>query len=498
MNTRSTTRGLGLLTAIAAVAALTAPVAFAAPATAAAPAAAKKAKGKSRDDFNGDGYQDLAVAAPRATVDGQERAGYVAVLYGSKSGLKTSGKQVLRQGRGGIPGVPQESDEFGGTLASADLDRDGYADLVIGAVGDGYQPDPGAAGELTVVWGSAKGLGRGKTPAGTTRGSAEKGSTTRLVAGDFNGDGKPDLAAANWNSGLTVLHGPFDAAAKPARKTYVPAADQEINRSSFALAAGDVNKDGRTDILGIAETSDVERPGVLFWKGTTKGPAASEIVKDSKGKPLVGMSVAVGDVNKDGFQDVLVGNSASGDLDPKRRGGTVTYLPGSAKGVSGAKSSVFHLDTPGIPGGPKDDGGFGASVAVGDLDGDKYGDTVIGVPRRYADGRVESGSVVVLRGTRSGPTAAKAKEFTQNTPGVPGSSETRDYFGSHTKPFDADGDGRNELAVSATGENKGAGEVWVLPATASGPTGKGSLTVNPTMLGVNPDVWGKFGSSYTR
>ncbi|GGZ25413.1 hypothetical protein GCM10010387_18680 [Streptomyces inusitatus] len=501
MNTRSTTRGLGLLTAIAAVAALTAPVAFAAPASAptekaASAAAAKKAKGKSRDDFNGDGYQDLAVAAPNATVDGQQRAGYVAVLYGSKSGLKTSGKQVLRQGKGGIPGVVEKGDEFGGTLASADLDRDGYADLVIGATRDNLHPAPGTADDLTVVWGSAKGLGRGATPAGTTGGSPE-GMGSVLVAGDFNGDGRPDLAGGSGRKGdLTVWHGPFSKNGTPAGKTRVRSNNTRDVRY-IALETGDVNKDGRTDILGLHENDDPYSSELVHWKGTAKGPAAPQAVKDSKGKSVYGRSLDVGDVNKDGFRDVVVGNIYSGHIRKGIKGGTVTYLPGSAKGVSGAKGSVFHLDSPGIPGSPEDDGDFGSAVSVGDLDGDSYGDIVIGVSERYADIRVGSGSVVALRGTKSGPTATKAKEFTQNTPGMPGTSETRDHFGSHTKLFDADGDGRSELAVTAIGENKGAGELWVLPATASGPTGKGSLTVNPAMLGMNPGISDRFGSSYT-
>lgn len=93
-----------LRTGLAVVMAVTGAVALPASQASAggAPAAAER-----HDDFNGDGYSDLAVAAPEATVDGKTKAGYVAVVYGSATGLKTSSKKVISQNTPASPTPPR-------------------------------------------------------------------------------------------------------------------------------------------------------------------------------------------------------------------------------------------------------------------------------------------------------------------------------------------------------------------------------------------------------
>lgn len=101
-------------------------------------------------DFNGDGYQDLAVADPSAAVSGKDLAGAVVVFYGSANGISADRRKVITQATSGIPGTPEWGDAFGEALATADLDLDGYADLLIGdpseAIGtdrDSRQPHRG-------------------------------------------------------------------------------------------------------------------------------------------------------------------------------------------------------------------------------------------------------------------------------------------------------------------------------------------------------------------
>src|SRR5690606_8021985 len=112
-------------------------------------------------DFDGDGYEDLAIGIPFRSVLHQgetvEKAGAVLVLYGTDLGLGFLGHRLLRQGDDGIDGVPEEDDWFGAALAAGDFDGDGYDDLAIGVFGEDVGAISGA-GAVNVVYGSPVGL----------------------------------------------------------------------------------------------------------------------------------------------------------------------------------------------------------------------------------------------------------------------------------------------------------------------------------------------------
>ncbi len=108
-------------------------------------------------DFDGDGFDDLAIGAPGEGIGAKADAGAVNVLYGSASGLTATGDQLWHQSTSGVLGGAEAGDLFGASLASADFDGDGKDDLAIGAPGEGIGAKADA-GAVNVLYGSASGL----------------------------------------------------------------------------------------------------------------------------------------------------------------------------------------------------------------------------------------------------------------------------------------------------------------------------------------------------
>ena len=106
-----------------------------------APAQAAESTAAVPFDVNGDGYPELVVGAPDLQVGSVKEAGGVFVLPGSRSGISLREK-VVTQSSPGVPGASETGDAFGSVVASADFDRDGFADLAVGQPEEGVtEPD---------------------------------------------------------------------------------------------------------------------------------------------------------------------------------------------------------------------------------------------------------------------------------------------------------------------------------------------------------------------
>ncbi|MER7837417.1 FG-GAP-like repeat-containing protein [Streptomyces sp. NPDC096040] len=439
---------------------------------------ASAAPAKYADDFNGDGYRDLVTAAPGATVGGQARAGAVVVTYGSKSGIKASSRTVVTQNSPAVPGVAQTDGRFGSALAFGDLNRDGYADLVVSAERHGDDAHGGAA---VIVWGGKKGLAGGSTVPDPDPGNHYSFGLS-LAVGDFTGDGRADLAVGSIGSDIQIFEGGFTKTRGAASRTWL-ATDLRTTDGEGAesMASGDINGDGVDDLV-ISGTYQADNSptiqGNLVYLGGSPGPELQRVL--NTGSRYL---VAVGDVNGDGYDDLLV--SLNGGADPIHDGFAVGSYLGGADGVSGTPQAMITENTPGVPGSGPSDGGFGDSLSVDDVDGDGYADVAVGASYETIGAARRTGTVTLLRGSAAGLTGAGATRYTENTPGVPGTDENNDFFGSAVRLADVNGDGKADLAVGARGENGSDGAVWSLRGSVSGLTTTGAVSFGPTSAGVS-------------
>jgi len=156
------------------------------------------------NDFDHDGFADLAIGVNLEDLGSIAVAGAVHVLSGSASGLLATGSQLLTQDTPGVPSSAEFGDNFGATLTTGDFDHDGFADLAVGAVFE----DVGGienAGAVHLLYGSAAGLtGSGSqlfsqdSPGVANSAEREDAFGYTLAAGDFDHDGFDDLAVAAY------------------------------------------------------------------------------------------------------------------------------------------------------------------------------------------------------------------------------------------------------------------------------------------------------------
>ncbi|WP_369217031.1 FG-GAP and VCBS repeat-containing protein, partial [Streptomyces flavofungini] len=368
---------------------------LASPGAEAEAATAAPAPSRYSDDFNGDGYHDLAIGSPDAgvkvtgdngTTTTLGNAGYVTVSYGGKNGAQKTGLKALTRNSPGVPGDAAQGERFGQVLTSGDFNADGYADLAVGSADD----------RVSLLWGSPTGLKGGTLVADPMD---RPGFGSVLKAGDFTGDGKTDLVVG-YSTSLRLFKGPFKADGTPVSTKNI---DTGRNYPVYSgaqdrIAVGRINKGSIDDLVVLGEDRMRGRvllggaSGLRFTPVTTRG----------------GNSVVIADFDKDGYGDIAVGDAKS-TLDTEDAAGVVRINYGGPNGVDDNRSMrMFTKDTPGVPGSVKRGDHLGSSVAAADLNRDGYPELIAGAPgqnKPYCDDCATSGGgFFVLKGTSSGIT----------------------------------------------------------------------------------------------
>ncbi|MET1006369.1 MAG: FG-GAP repeat protein [Propionibacteriaceae bacterium] len=302
---------------------------------------------------------------------------------------------------------------------------------------------------------------------------------------DFNGDGYGDLAVsenmpmvgdeAGAGAGLVqVLYG--------SPSGFRPQASQQWSRSDFgggpgpnsfgyAITHGDLDDDGFSDLVVSDPQITSKDPGDLqVLYGSADGLSRARSQRWSLDSPEVpgtaeagdrfGSSLAVGDLGRTRHDDLVIGIAQRGG------GGAVLVLYGGPRGVTADGSRLWDQHTRGIPGRPAPDGGFGHAVVVGDFDGDRHNELVIGAPYDRVEGVDGAGSVYVLRGSENGPTVEGIQHWTPGRNGVRGHPTEGAQFGLTFAAGRFTGRDQLDLAIGSPGwssvDTGSAGAVHIL------------------------------------
>jgi hypothetical protein len=449
-------------------------------------------------DFNEDGFPDLVIGVPGATLIGGQHAGKVVVLPGTEIGPSMVGLVVLTEADlGGTPGL---SDHFGNALAVGDFNADGADDLAIGVPGDDNEGGAAAGGVYTILGRDAASGGSGmfgdQAPHYWSYATVSVGGWAdpqdrfgeSLASGDFDGDGFDDLVIGvpfdNVNAGLdnagslTLLRGtttalgltPFHGITLNCSSPSVPCSLSSGATFAYALAAGDFDGNGTDDLAigvpgqGVGEVDFVGAVIVLEFENPGSGLEIvdSEIRYQGAGIPgapelfdYYGWTLGAGDFDGDGADDLVVGAPFEG-VGANGWAGAFAVLegiPGSGIEVNGALWTQDDLD-----GQESREGeALAAALAVGDFDADGLDDLVLGAPgeERFLLGPgglgwYETGAVHVVPGSAAGLAPAATRTWV----GTPGDLSIGDGFGLSLATGRLRG-GSDSLAIGSLNWNTG-------------------------------------------
>ncbi|MGG7660906.1 FG-GAP-like repeat-containing protein [Dyadobacter sp. BHUBP1] len=472
----------------------------------------------SAGDVNGDGYGDLLVGA-RYFDNGHLNEGAAFVYHGSSTGLNTTAASMIESNQGDA--------WLGFAVSSAgDVNGDGYSDILVGS----YAFDHGQTdeGQVFVYHGSAGTVGpTAKGVSYSTASGALAGSSVSS-AGDVNGDGLNDVivGAPNYDGGQVGEGATFtslgDAVTGTAGISKFETNESNAHVGCSVSEAGDIDGDGFDDVIIGAKgaVNGVNIGAAYIFRGSPQGlvSAVSQTLGFAANQGF-GTSVSdAGDINRDGYDDVIVGLPSYSKANASLCGAVYVYL-GSSNGlitpptvltsglagtqigtsldnagdtngdgysdivVGGSLASIgqnsegavfiWHGSSSGLPSNTvytkllqldQANAEMGNSVAgAGDVNGDGYSDIIVGA-HKYDNGQGDEGIAAVYYGSSTGIVSQIKTVLEAN--------QSNAYFGrSVGGGIDVNGDGYDDVVVGAPefdGQSPNGGGAWVFHGSMNG------------------------------
>jgi hypothetical protein len=382
-------------------------------------------------DVNKDGFADFIIGASGANPGGRSSAGESYLIYGTASLPATIDLGDLGSAGIIITGAVS-SDQSGWSVSGAgDVNNDGFADFIIGAIG----ADPGGrsnAGESYLIYGGDS------LPATIDLGNL--GSAGIKLTGAVSGD----------QSGRSVS------------------------------GAGDVNKDGFADfIIGAFSASSNAGESYLIYGGDSLPATIDLLSLGSAGIKLTGAvsgdysghSVSgAGDVNKDGFADFIIG-AYSANPGGRTGAGESYLIYGSASLSTTIDLGNLGSDGITITGAVSGDNSGSSVSGAGDVDKDGFADFIIGAHTATPGGRSYAGESYIIYGTASLPTTIDLGNLGSDGITITGAVSGGNSGWSVSGAGDVDKDGFADFIIGAyTAGGSNAGESYLIYGGTSLPT----------------------------
>lgn len=287
---------------------------------------------------------------------------------------------------------------------------------------------------------------------------------TAMAAGDFNDDHVTDLVVVTEaTSEVHVLFGvEWEVGAAPLTKFNETVFSVPFPLSDPELVSGDFDGDGDAELaIGEDNSGSVSNAGsvlVMRYNGLSwviqetieQGASGYSGVAESGDR--LGSSLAVGDFDDDGYDDLAIGAKGE-DVSTVNDAGAVLIAYGSSTGITGARDDLITRNSDGLTVPATVDERYGTAVARGDFNADGFDDIAIGVPRAHCpNGTDSAGAVVTMLGSASGIVNTGTRQFRPGVLGVAGSCTDNMMFGLVLTAGGFDSDDTTDLAI-ATGEN---------------------------------------------